>query len=328
MSQISQRSLGDLVDAIGSRVTIRLHDPSGGFRDIVGILNSFADGAGKLINSKGKEISFSEREIAIWREVKALPDRAGTGAPYSMRILELEALSDRTWPADKILEIGKWRLRVSDGFTMRANSVLPMGAAPIGEPGVDLESAVKQVIEIYKDHRLTPTFTLPLPIYEDLDNYLASQGWKIKVAAEYLVNEIPKELEVTNSEFDFITGDEPDKNWLAVQSDFKLEKIMRSYPAKYSQIKYMDKTVAIGRIATLGGWSLATRVYVDPDFRGRGIGSLLMRVLMSAAKSDGATKIGLQVDVENGAALALYRSMGFRFHHSYVYRILESEKGK
>jgi len=47
-----------------------------------------------------------------------------------------------------------------------------------------------------------------------------------------------------------------------------------------------------------------------------------MRALMAQARSEGATKIGLQVDVENGAALALYKSMGFRFHHSYNYRTL------
>jgi len=50
-----------------------------------------------------------------------------------------------------------------------------------------------------------------------------------------------------------------------------------------------------------------------------------MRALMAAAKDDGATKVGLQVDSENGAGLALYKSMGFRFHHSYNYRVLLDE---
>ena len=107
MSQASQRSSSDLARAIGARVTIRLREPSGGFRDIVGVLQSFGEGIGELANSKGEVLNFSESEIAIWREVKALPDRAGTGAPYSLRINELEALSDATWPADEINEIGK-----------------------------------------------------------------------------------------------------------------------------------------------------------------------------------------------------------------------------
>jgi ribosomal protein S18 acetylase RimI-like enzyme len=43
---------------------------------------------------------------------------------------------------------------------------------------------------------------------------------------------------------------------------------------------------------------------------------------MAAARDEGATKVGLQVDSENGAGLALYKSMGFRFHHSHNYRVL------
>ena len=307
---------------MGARVTIRLHEATGGFRDIVGILQKFENGVGEIINSKGQTINFSEYEIAIWREVKPLPDRAGAGAPYSLRINELEILSDTTWPADKIIEFGKWRLRISDGFTMRANSVLPTGSAPFGDPGIEISDAVAEIVKIYKDHGLTPTFTVPLPIYEELDRYLHSQGWSLKVGAEYLVNDIPNEFETGSSKFNVVIRDEPSKGWLSVQSDFALERIMRNYPAKYAEVREQGKTVAIGRIAILGTWSLATRVFVNPEFRGRGIGSLLMRALMAAARSEGATKIGLQVDVENGAALALYRSMGFRSHHPYIYRVL------
>ena len=110
MSPASQKSQPNLAAAIGARVTVRLHEATGGFRDIVGILQRCGDGVNELLNSKGQLISFSEDEIAIWREIKPLPDRAGTGAPFSLRIQELERLSDLTWPADEIEEIGKWRL--------------------------------------------------------------------------------------------------------------------------------------------------------------------------------------------------------------------------
>ena len=325
MSPSSQKSQPNLAAAIGARVTVRLHEATGGFRDIVGILQRCGDGVNELLNSKGQIISFSEDEIAIWREIKPLPDRAGTGAPFSLRIQELEHLSDLTWPADEIKEIGKWRLRISDGFTMRANSVLPTGAAPFGEPNLDLSKAVDEVVKIYQEKGLTPTFTLPLPLYEELDNYLAALGWKIKIGAEYLVNDIPVSLNLESADFQSVITSEPTPEWLALQSDLQLERIMRNYQARYAEIKFDNQTVAIGRIATFGKWSLATRVYVNPEFRGKGIGALLMRALMAAAKGDGATKIGLQVDSENGAGLALYKSMGFRFHHSYNYRVLLDE---
>ena len=322
MSPSSQKSQPNLAAAIGARVTLRLHEATGGFRDVVGILQRCGDGVNELLNSKGQIISFSEDEIAIWREIRPLPDRAGTGAPFSLRIQELEHLSDLTWPADEIKEIGKWRLRISDGFTMRANSVLPTGAAPFGDPNLDLSKAVDEVVKIYQEKDLTPTFTLPLPLYEELDNYLAGLGWKVKIGAEYLINDIPDNLDLESVDFQIVITSEPTPEWLALQSDHQLERIMRNYPAHYAEIKFDNQTVAIGRIATSGKWSLATRVFVNPEFRGKGIGALLMRALMAAAKGDGATKVGLQVDSENGAGLALYKSMGFRFHHFYNYRVL------
>jgi GNAT superfamily N-acetyltransferase len=322
MSPASQRSQSNLAAAIGARVTVRLREATGGFRDIVGTLQRCGDGVNELINSKGQTITFSVDEIAIWREIKPLPDRAGTGAPFSLRIQELEGLSDLTWPADEIKELGKWRLRISDGFTMRANSVLPTGAGPFGEPNLDIDKAVDEVVKIYQAKGLTPTFTLPLPLYEELDHYLAALGWKVKIGAEYLVNEIPEHLGVESVDFQIEIRSEPSPEWLAVQGDHQLERIMRNYPARYAQVKSEGKIVGIGRIATYEKWSLATRVFVDPEFRGKGIGTLLMRTLMAAAKEDGATKVGLQVDSENGAGLALYKSMGFRFHHSENWRVL------
>ena len=162
---------------------------------------------------------------------------------------------------------------------------------------------------------------MPLPLYEELDNYLAGLGWKVKIGAEYLVNDIPANLNLESADYQIVITSEPTPEWLALQSDHQLERIMRNYPSQYAEIKFNSQTVAIGRIATFEKWSLATRVFVSPKFRGKGIGALLMRTLMAAAKGEGATKIGLQVDSENGAGLALYKSMGFHFHHFYNYRV-------
>jgi len=58
---------GQFEALIGKRLTIRLHDPDGGFRDIVGILES----SHSLRNRHGCLIEFSHDEIFIWREVIA-----------------------------------------------------------------------------------------------------------------------------------------------------------------------------------------------------------------------------------------------------------------
>ena len=319
MTEAAQKTVPSLLGAIGKRVTIRLHEPSGGYRDIVGILQSER----QLITSKSKTINFSPDEIAIWREIKPLPDLAGKGAPLSQRIIELEKLSDLTWPAQETVEFGKWRLRISDGFSMRANSVLP-----IGEPPIDLASAVDEVTSIYHEKKLKPTFSIPLPIFDELDRYLEQRGWNVKIDANFLIRDIGAIEVSSHPQFSIEILDYPSKLWLEVNSDQPLEKIMRRYPAKYGAIKNGEQVIAVGRIATLGSWSIVTRLFVNPSFRGKGVAKNLMNNLLSAAVSDGATKVALQVDNENGAALALYQSMGFTTHHKFVYRILAKNSDK
>ena len=319
MTEAAQKSMPSLLGAIGKRVTIRLHEPNGGYRDIVGILQSER----QLITSKSKTISFSPDEIAIWREIKPLPDLAGKGAPLSQRIIELEKLSDLTWPAEQNIEFGKWQLRISDGFSMRANSVLP-----IGEPPIDLAAAVAQVVKIYRENKLRPTFSIALPIFDELDRYLEQDGWNLKIDANFLIRDIGT-VEVSNyPEFLIEILDYPSKLWLELNSDEPLEKLMRRYPARYGAIKIGEQIVAVGRIATLGNWSIVTRLFVNPSFRGKGVAKILMNNLLAAASKDGATKVALQVDDENSEALALYQSMGFRTHHKFVYRVLANKVAK
>lgn len=319
MTEAAQKSMPSLLGAIGKRVTIRLHEPNGGYRDIVGILQSER----QLITSKSKTISFSPDEIAIWREIKPLPDLAGKGAPLSQRIIELEKLSDLTWPAEQNIEFGKWQLRISDGFSMRANSVLP-----IGEPPIDLAAAVAQVVKIYRENKLRPTFSIALPIFDELDRYLEQDGWNLKIDANFLIRDIGTVEVSDHPEFLIEILDYPSKLWLELNSDEPLEKLMRRYPARYGAIKIGEQMVAVGRIATLGNWSIVTRLFVNPSFRGKGVAKILMNNLLAAAIKDGATKVALQVDDENGAALALYQSMGFRTHHKFVYRVLANKVAK
>jgi GNAT superfamily N-acetyltransferase len=324
MNEATQKSVSLLLGAVGKRVTIRLREPGGGFRDIVGILQSER----QLINSKSKSISFSPDEIAIWREIKPLPDLAGKGAPLSQRILELEKLSDLTWPADEVIDFGKWRLRISDGFSMRANSVLPTGAGAVGEPPVDLAGAVDQVISIYRENKLRPTFSIPLPIFDELDRYLEQVGWNIKVDANFLIRDIGTIELSSHPDYSIEILDKPSKLWLEMNSDLPHEKIMQRYPARYGAVKSDGQYIAVGRIATVDSWSIVTRLFVSPSFRGKGVAKNLMDNLLAAAKDDGATKVALQVDNENGAALALYQSMGFRMHHKFVYRVLPNNSVK
>ena len=57
-------------------------------------------------------------------------------------------------------------------------------------------------------------------------------------------------------------------------------------------------------------WEI-TNVAVDPDFRRQGMGEALMRALADKAAQAGVARISLEVRVSNGAAIGLYRKLGF-----------------
>ncbi len=303
---------------IGVRLTIRVRDPEGNLRDLVGILQDDRT----ILRRDGSLATFDPDSITHWRVVVDVAARAGFGAPLSLRIRELEAAAATTWPADVIIEYGKWLLRASKGVTCRANSVLPTGAAPFGEPGADIEAALLDVAAFYRHNELPPAVQVPLPVYAQLDEYLSAQGWELATEFHVMVTNTrdirPREQDVKVT---VETSDEPTPAWLAVQDDEAPEEIMRRYPAHYVSVLIDGQRAAAGRIAFIGSWGILTRVFVNREYRGQGIGPIIMRALADVARTQNCGKISLQVDSRDSPAISMFESLGFRLHHRDRHRI-------
>jgi GNAT superfamily N-acetyltransferase len=302
-----------LMDLIGKRLTIRLHDVDGGYRDIVGILES----PSTLRHKDGREITFSQSEIAIYREVIPIPQRAGKGAPLSMRIIEVEKLLNSTWSATEQVMHGEWLFRASGKYTMRANSVLPQGAPPFGEPEKNINEAIKDVISFYEDRDLEPVFHLPLPLYKELFNHLLAHGWKEKLRAQVQVTDI--EVSEVQSDLELEMSAICNPEWLEVQGDEKLLNLMDKTQAIYYILKKDGTPVAVLRAGIRDDWAVISRLFVKPEYRGLRFSQELMRLVFRNLHSTGITKAALQVDISNQAAIALYKGLGFRKHHEYSY---------
>lgn len=306
-----------LAGLIGKRVTIRLKDGDG-LRDIVGVLESPT----MLVNRHGEKIDFSSEEIALWREIIPLPDKAGSGAPLSLRIMELELLSNKTWPAPVTLDRAGWLYRSANGVSFRANSVLPRGKAPFGDPLQSADDEIEFCIEYYKSQDKNPTIAVPLPIFQELDSKLESLGWESEISAHFLLKDIAPEASSKAPEFNFVVSSAPTPEWIAVQADQDIEEIMKAYPASYVALTFEDKLIATARVAIDEKWAIVTRLFVEETFRGKGLSKVLMHQVSQVAADHGATKIALQVDGRNQIALSLYSSLGYKIHHSYNYRVL------
>ena len=300
---------------IGARVSIRFHDPEGGFRDLVGYLES----ENSLRNRHGELVEFDVEKIAVYKVIEEKNHAAGHGAPLSIRIQELERVLTQTWPPLRQEFFGKWLIRTSGKFTMRANSVLPTGKAPYGEPPIHIDEAISHVMDHYEKEGLAPTFSIPLPTYAELDSKLFDLGWIEKVRAHVMVADIAEPAIIENK-FKTMISDGFDESWLALQKDQGVAELMRGYPALYASVFDGDKLIGVGRTAHADGWSAISRVFVQPEYRGQGISKLIVNALLKSSLDAGVTKSVLQVDSQNQTAINLYTSIGFSFHHEYVYR--------
>ena len=304
---------------IGQRLTLRLHDPEGGYRDLVGVLES----ANTIRKRSGEIVEFDPQQIAIVHPIKEIAPKAGSGAPLSLRIAELEALSTLTWPPREIKEMGQWRLRISDGVTYRANSVFVAGPPPFGEPDAAIEDAIEQVEKIYAASQLPAVFHLITPTYQEFADYLIDKGWKEKVGAAFMVCDITDSSEIAGTLIEknltLLNEDSPTPEFLALHNDEILEAIMNSYPARYLSICSDGITIATARLAFSDSWAIVTRLIVSESHRRQGLAELLMQACLGYSHAQGIEKMCLQVDRSNIGAQALYEKLGFRVHHTYSF---------
>jgi GNAT superfamily N-acetyltransferase len=271
----------------------------------------------------GEIVEFDPRQIAIVHPIRDVPQKAGSGAPLSLRIAELEALSTQTWPPREIKNVGSWQLRISDGVTYRANSVFVTGPPPCGEPGFELDAAIEQIEKIYADANLPAVFHLITPTYQEFADYLIDKGWKEKVGAAFMVCDITDSLDISDTlmkkSLTLLNQDAPTPEFLALHNDEILETIMNSHPARYLSLVSDGITVATARMAISESWAIVTRLIVAESHRRQGLAELLMQACLGYSRTEGVQKMCLQVDRSNIGVQSLYEKMGFRVHHTYSF---------
>ncbi|HHY41259.1 MAG TPA: ribosomal protein S18-alanine N-acetyltransferase [Thermoanaerobacterales bacterium] len=79
----------------------------------------------------------------------------------------------------------------------------------------------------------------------------------------------------------------------------------------YIVAKYMGKIIGYAGMWIILDEAHVTNVGVLPEYRGGGVGELLMRSLIIAAKEHGAKKMTLEVRKSNYVAQNLYSKLGF-----------------
>ena len=94
----------------------------------------------------------------------------------------------------------------------------------------------------------------------------------------------------------------------------------RARKAKNFPVLVAERDGTVLGYASYGDWrafdgyrhTVEHSVYVDKDFRGEGIGRLLMQALVERARADGKHVMIGAVEAENRASIRLHESLGFR----------------
>jgi GNAT superfamily N-acetyltransferase len=307
---------------VGRRVSIRRRTASH-LSDVVGQLIECSDEQLVVRRADGSTASVPRDSIVAARLVTA------ARAEIPVTVAELEEIAARGWPSPDTAWIGRWWLRAADGFTGRANSVLPLGS-----PGMPLDEALSVAIRWYEGRHLPARFLLEID--SPLDVELAERGWVepkrryggVLVQTASMAPAIVAVSALTDPALPPVTTSAvPSEEWLAMYRDGAAlcptaRAVIASHPrVRFAEMRDDGRLVAIGRVAVDDRWAGVSAVDVDPGWRRRGIATAVGRQLLTQAWQLGARRAYLQVEEGNLPAIRLYERIGFTTHHRYHYRV-------
>ncbi|MCX4513058.1 GNAT family N-acetyltransferase [Streptomyces sp. NBC_01619] len=309
---------------VGKRVSVRRRAETGSeagkFTDAVGVLTSWDEGVLLITRRTGETVRIPESSLVAGKVVPTAPARR-RGLPAAS-FEELARVSARSWQPVESAPLGDWVLRAASGFTRRANSVLTLG-----DPGIPLDEALIRVRSWYADRGLpayVQTATGAEGTQEALCAELEEHGWEREVTAELRVGGLAALGDLDADVERVRLGRSVDESWLrryqrSTAPGPHVLKVLSSGPSVWFATVpgESDVPAAIGRCVVDGRWAGFMAVEVDPAYRRQGLATAVMAALARRALDEGASAAWLQVETDNGGAVALYDGMGFAVHHLY-----------
>jgi len=252
------------------------------------------------------------------------------------RILELEGVASRAWPALVVKRLGGWLLRAAGGITRRANSVLPLGEFD----ETSLEDALEVVHKFYDEQNLPPRFQMTrASLPKELDKTLAEHGFEVEmhvIVQSTHLDASSRILAHQISDLDVCIRSTPSNDWFeayamgAGYDNFSIgvrKDIMARAPFQkaYAEVRINGEIAGLGFGVIEGEWLGLFSITTLSYYRRRGIASAISCKLAQWAKANGATKAYLQVTQGNEPAIELYHRLGFEKCYKYWYRLIENE---
>ena len=246
------------------------------------------------------------------------------------------------WPATHQVLVDGWLIRISNGFTKRANCVVPLYLpAPATNGAVAKSGALAEAQQLdkirycenlYAREQLQTIFRLTSVSPNDiLDATLASRGYRRLDHTRVQVADLGKFSSVVTPPSAFKFQIVPVPEWVRAYS------LLAEMPATASElhanlIRSIRPDCAFA-VLTDNGTPVACAlgvlehdllglfdVVTGREYRGRGLAQQLLTRLLQWGADHGAAHAYLQVIADNAPALALYARLHFKDLYSYWYR--------
>lgn len=243
-------------------------------------------------------------------------------------------LEVNAWPALRQTVLDGWVCRFSEGYTGRANSVMPLheGTMPV-------EAKVRIVEGMYRRANLVPLFCLHSGHEPpDLDCFLERRGYRKRVFSNCTTVSIQTTAlqgHYDHGSPDLEVTEVPTEAWFdalgtcAGCPPASVTILRRMLQRMVPEAGYALLRDSRGRVVTCGlavlerRWLGLFTVSTAPEARRRGHGRRLVEGMLAWGQARGANGAYLQVISNNATGHALYRKFGFSEVGTYWYRMTE-----
>lgn len=243
-----------------------------------------------------------------------------------LMIAALEEVSLNALPALQTFFYDGWILRLSKGFTRRANSVQTFHA-----PTQPLSQKIAYCERLYRQNNLLVVFKMtPASQPSDLEMELAARGYHSEGRTSVQTCDLDsfdpalcKDVRIFEQWSDDWFDPYCRMNHLNSPSRETLQTMLRAILPQTAYASVVDAhTVRACGLGVLQESYLGLfDIVVEPDARRRGYGKQIVSRLLAWGKANGARTAYLQVVSTNEPALKLYSKLGFVEQYQYWYRV-------
>lgn len=236
-------------------------------------------------------------------------------------VRRLECLAFKGWPALESRDIGGWRVRLSGGYTKRANSINALGP--------DFATDIEALEAPYRDRGQVPAWRLTPLAPPEAVSLLAERGYQPIELSLLQVCPLHDRFEADPA---VAISPVPSAAWIdafAAHTPVKpehretMQKMLQAIaqPVGFAFVQHEGRPMAMAIGAVESDYMGLFDVLVMPEARRQGLARRVTESLYAWAWERGARHAYLQVVATNQAAMPLYAAQGFRTVYAYEYRL-------